>query len=126
MSITPNPIVVPLEVTADTEQVDMDVGGNIVVSNDYNRLTNKPSINGVELVGNKTSEDLGIVTDKHYAHEQMVPSAEWTVTHNLNKYPAVTIVDSAGTEVVGDVQYIDANTVRLSFNAAFSGSAYFN
>lgn len=29
-------------------------------SNDYNKQINKPSINGVELVGNKTTKDLGI------------------------------------------------------------------
>ena len=31
-----------------------------VVLSDYEELTNKPSINGVVLIGNKTSEDLGI------------------------------------------------------------------
>lgn len=29
---------------------------------DYDELDNKPTINGVELVGNKTTEDLGITT----------------------------------------------------------------
>ncbi|MBR4889758.1 MAG: hypothetical protein IKU15_00380, partial [Clostridia bacterium] len=32
-------------------------GGN---TNDYNDILNKPQINGIELVGNKTPEDLGI------------------------------------------------------------------
>ena len=31
-----------------------------IVENNYNNLTNKPSINGVELVGNKTGEDLDL------------------------------------------------------------------
>lgn len=31
-------------------------------TSDYNELTNKPQINGVTLTGNKTSEDLGIIT----------------------------------------------------------------
>ena len=38
--------------------IDNDVKDRIV--KDYNQLRNKPSINGVELVGNKTSEDLDI------------------------------------------------------------------
>lgn len=29
-------------------------------SSDYNRLRNKPTLNGVEIAGNKTSEDYGI------------------------------------------------------------------
>lgn len=52
--------------------------------------------------------------------------AEWTIAHNLGKYPSVTIVDSAGTKVVGDVEYIDENTLKVSFSAAFSGKAYLN
>ena len=31
-----------------------------IVRNDYNKLSNLPKINGIELKGNKTSEDLGI------------------------------------------------------------------
>lgn len=33
---------------------------NAPIIEDYERLSNKPSINGVELTGNKTTEDLGI------------------------------------------------------------------
>lgn len=36
------------------------------------------------------------------------------------------IVDSAGTVVIGEIDYLDDNTVRLTFCAAFSGTAYFN
>lgn len=32
----------------------------ILYGNDYNKLINKPSINGVELVGNQTTQSLGI------------------------------------------------------------------
>ena len=32
----------------------------VTVDNDYELLYNKPSINGVELIGDKTSEDLGL------------------------------------------------------------------
>lgn len=64
--------------------------------------------------------------DKHYAYEQMTPAAEWEITHNLGKYPAVTVVDSAGTEVVGDVRYIDNNSLTVTFSGAFAGKAYMN
>ena len=37
--------------------IDIQGGGG---TSDYSDLTNKPSINDVELSGNKTSEDLGI------------------------------------------------------------------
>ena len=100
--------------------VDEEARGAVVVK-DYNALDNKPSINGVTLEGNTI-----IAEDKTYLHEQSVPSKEWNVQHNLGKYPAVTVVDSAGTEVVGSVEHIDHNTVKLTFSGAFSGKAFFN
>lgn len=59
-------------------------------------------------------------------HKQAQAAKVWTVAHNLGKRPAVTVVDSAGTVVIGEVDYLDDNTVRLTFCAAFSGTAYFN
>jgi len=44
-----------------------------------------------------------------------------SVTHNLNKQPAVTVIDSAGDEVIGDVNYVSNNVVVVSFTSAFSG-----
>jgi len=61
-----------------------------------------------------------------YVHTQSVASAQWTIEHNLDKYPSVTVVDSAGTVVIGDCQYISRNAVVLSFIGAFSGKAYLN
>lgn len=59
-----------------------------------------------------------------YTHNQAVPAATWTVTHNLGYNPNVAIVDSSDRLVVGEVQYIDLNTLEVSFTAAFGGSAY--
>ena len=39
---------------------ELTLVGEAPVMTDYNRLGNKPRINNVELVGNKTSEELGI------------------------------------------------------------------
>ena len=64
--------------------------------------------------------------DRNFVFTQNVASAKWEVQHDLDCWPAVTVVDSAGTEVVGDVQYIDKNKVVISFTAPFSGKAFFN
>lgn len=64
--------------------------------------------------------------DKHYIHEQSVAASTWTITHNLGKYPAVTITTSAGDEVFGLVHHISVNTTELLFSSAFSGKAFFN
>lgn len=67
-----------------------------------------------------------IVQDKYYKHDQAIPSAVWTIEHNLNKYPSVTVIDTAGSEVVGDTSFIDNNNIRITFSAAFSGYALMN
>lgn len=63
---------------------------------------------------------------EHYVHDQQVASISWTVTHNMNKYPSVNIVDTANDEVTGDVKYNSLNQITISFTAAFSGKAYLN
>ena len=61
-----------------------------------------------------------------YTHTQSSASATWTINHNLNCFPSVTIVDSAGSVVIGDVSYTNANTLVVTFVAAFGGKAYLN
>lgn len=64
--------------------------------------------------------------DLAYTHTQLAPSTTWLVTHNLGKYPAVTVVDSGGTLVVGDVQHTSPNQLTITFTAAFGGVAHLN
>lgn len=78
-------------------------------------------INPEEIGGDPGSGD-----DVHFVHNQITPSAAWTITHNLGKHPSVSIVDSAGTMVVGDVTYHDLNSLTITFGSAFSGKAYLN
>ncbi len=59
-----------------------------------------------------------------YVHTQAVPSATWTIAHNLGWYPNVTVKDSTDRVVVGELAHPDANTVVATFSAAFSGVAY--
>jgi hypothetical protein len=53
--------------------------------------------------------------------QSFTSAASVTVNHNLGKYPAVTVMDSAGDEVEGDIDYVSINTIRLNFSAPFSG-----
>ena len=64
--------------------------------------------------------------DAHFVYTQSTPEAIWEITHNLGKKPSVTVVDSGDSVVVGEVEYINLNSVRLTFAGAFSGKAYFN
>ena len=93
-----------------------------LLSNDYEDFVNKPSINGVVLTGNKTSEELKLA----FVYTQGEASATWVIDHELDKYPSVTVVDSANTVVVGHVTYIDRNQLIVRFNGTFKGKAYLN
>ena len=64
--------------------------------------------------------------DKHFTFTQTSAAATWNITHNLNKYPSVSIVDSANNLVIGDVKYTNTNQLTVTFNSAFSGKAYLN
>lgn len=61
-----------------------------------------------------------------YIHEQGYASSQWTIYHFLGKYPSVTIVDSSGMAVMGEVTYSDENKVIVTFSSPFSGKAYLN
>ena len=51
---------------------------------------------------------------------------EQTITHSLDKYPSVVVVDNFENVLILEVQYIDENNVKLVTNSLFSGKAIFN
>ena len=61
-----------------------------------------------------------------FVYEAPTASSLWTITHNLACYPSVTIVDSAGTVIVPDIEYLDINSLRVIFAYAMGGTAYLN
>ena len=64
--------------------------------------------------------------DKTAVYTQATPSDVWEVTHNLDKFPSVSVVDSAKSTVYGNVEYINANELTITFSAPFSGLAFMN
>jgi hypothetical protein len=64
--------------------------------------------------------------DKNYVYSQNSASNQWNITHNLYKYPSVSVVDSGNNTVIGDVEYVSLNEVTIRFSASFSGKAFFN
>lgn len=62
--------------------------------------------------------------NERYIHNQASPSITWTITHPLGGRPSVTVVDTAGTMVIGEVTYNSNTQVTVNFTSAFSGFAY--
>jgi len=104
----------------------------IVVKETGNTVT-VTEVVGTTLVANQKDTTVtvtgiigGVNLDKNYVYTQTVPSATWVITHNLEKYCSVSVVDSADNLVYGEVVYNSVNQVTLTFAGAFSGKAFFN
>ena len=90
-------------------------------------LTNSNSNGNLQ---NLRSYSISVFTagDKNFVSSNISFSANTatTVTHNLGKFPSVTVVDSAGSHVVGDVQHTSINSLTITFKNNFTGKIYVN
>jgi hypothetical protein len=59
-----------------------------------------------------------------YQHTQSAASTTWTIAHNLNFFPNVTVIDSGGSMVEANVTYTNNANLTITFSSAISGVAY--
>jgi len=64
--------------------------------------------------------------DANFVFTQSIPSAIWNITHNLGKFPSVSVVDTADQLMYGNTEYFNQNSLTITFSAPFSGKAYLN
>jgi hypothetical protein len=87
-------------------------------------LTFESANSGLAIVA--TDNKLTFTAKLGYVFTQSTPATVWTINHDLNKFPSVSIVDSANDEVIGEVRYASATQIIITFSAAFSGKAFLN
>lgn len=95
-----------------------------------------PAVGDTHSVGTRTWRWDGVVwgtvtatpnfAPHRFVFSQPVAAATWSISHNLNGFPSVTVVDSAGTVVEGDVEYNSTGSITIRFGSSFSGTAYLN
>lgn len=66
-----------------------------------------------------------------YIYTKSIAAGTWVITHGLNKYPSVTVVDTGGSIVRGEVVYNTINQLTITFfsngsTSAVDGKAYLN
>tara|TARA_B100000614_G_scaffold262903_1_gene299873 strand:- start:42383 stop:43336 length:954 start_codon:yes stop_codon:yes gene_type:complete len=61
-----------------------------------------------------------------FQYDQGVGASTWTIDHNLNRYPTITVLSSSGFQIEPEVEYVNLNRVTLRFSPAASGTAYMN
>ena len=66
-----------------------------------------------------------------YIYTKSIAAGTWVITHSLNKYPSVTVVDTGGSVIRGEVVYNSINQLTITFFSngsaiAVDGKAYLN
>ena len=61
-----------------------------------------------------------------FTFTQPTPSVEWTIQHNMDKFPSVSVVNNNNILMYGNTTYVDTNNLIINFTAGFSGKAYLN
>jgi hypothetical protein len=64
--------------------------------------------------------------DLNYVHDQPTPAFVWIINHNLDKKPSVRLEDLTGADIIGEIDYMNNNTVRVEFAIPVAGTAYLN
>ena len=81
-------------------------------------------------IENLRSYSISVFTagDKNFISSNISFSANTatTVTHNLGKFPAITVVDSAGSEIIGEIKHTNINSFTVKFNSNFTAKIYAN
>lgn len=70
--------------------------------------------------------DRAIINSTTFIFEQGIASDVWVITHNLNKAPSITLIDSSGAEFQARKVYNSLNQVTIYLNGATTGKAYLN
>ena len=115
------PIMVNMTVTPSTQTVDMSVDANEqtvpvtpeaeinpVINRNYNALENKPRINGVELIGDKSSAELHIIYSATTAewNAQLTLIAEKDAIYVYTDHATVGGHEVAGIKVGDGTSYL--------------------
>ena len=87
------------------------------------QMQNYVSVDSLDLSIYALKTELPDMSKITYVHEQMISSNVWKITHNLGRYPNITVIDSGGTVVAGEIVYVTQDNLILTFSAEFSGKA---
>jgi hypothetical protein len=124
-----------ISTVGSTTTYDFETGQASVVASQENfnvELSVVEAISAVTSVNGKTGvvvidyPDIGSNPVNHvrHVHTQTVISNEWTINHNLNFYPNVTVLDNSSRILETDLVYLNSNTVKIVMNSGSSGTAY--
>lgn len=115
-----------IEADISSRLPDIEADFSINISNTDHSILRNRDLPDQHPIGAITGLQEALDKTNTFVYEQGVASATWTITHNLDKRPSVTVVDSAGSVITPAVTYIDNNTCIVEINGATTGYAYLN
>lgn len=59
-----------------------------------------------------------------FVYTQQTPATMWDITHGMNMIPNVTTEDAQGNDIVGILDIVDNNRIKIYFNTPIAGKAY--
>jgi hypothetical protein len=59
-----------------------------------------------------------------FVHTQTTPATMWDINHGMNLIPNVTTEDAQGNDIVGILDVVDNNRIKIYFNTPVAGKAY--
>lgn len=59
-----------------------------------------------------------------FVYTQQAPATVWDITHGMNMIPNVTTEDAQGNDIVGILDIVDNNRIKIYFNTPIAGKAY--
>lgn len=129
MEININDEILEANITDDENSINVEIQENVNMGTDnYNLIKNKPKINGVELVGNKTTEDLGIKVGSDVNVQNEFDASK---THEDNDVYSANITNALTLELVRIIEEqaifdvyctISLATMRVTNISAYSAT----
>lgn len=122
--VTPDGVQTLTNKTIDAEKNNIQ---NINVQNFKEGLV-RENVRDVDSASNDylvTEKAVALANDT-FVFEQAEASDVWVVVHNLNKYPSVMLVDSAGTQFIAPVNYDSRNQLTVYINGRTTGKVLLN
>ena len=95
-----------------------------IVNNGSPKISVTGGVPKISVLSDQTLGPSDIPALVSYQHTQSAASDTWTIEHNLNFFPNVTVIDSGGNMVEANITYTNNASLVISLSSAISGVAY--
>lgn len=98
-----------IELQETTDELEVEDVNNI----SYNELTNKPKINNVELVGNKTSDDLGLVDEATLDDYYTKTQTDSAIANHHDSTKQNTLVSGTNIKTINNQSVLGSGNIDI-------------